>query len=692
MLCITASNLSGAEPFAPTLLKIEAPPFIDYRFDGRPLEIPVLVSGTPCQLIFCIFTKGLADGVRQVRNGYLGWHYVNNIDTCVYFSAPFQFDPGANAVTWDAKNNDGDSISEIRLLTYYMWAFDNKSEKQLAYHHFDTINMTPWITSIGIQEVDENGLPLAHPFVYTSTTRFPLGYDNDDESLIEETILDGVFKTGWSRIGFPLIDPHDFNDIYTAVSNQDARKASIQKYRFIPGGSAEIDTLWGGEAPYATIYETSGGNSPGITSDRNRNYLYTVDDNHVSSNDPDADFHIYNYNGNLITEIDLTDWWSNPDDAAGDTIMNGGPTYLSSRGDFIFLGGHASCLKQMVNPQAYLTTGDQRDFLVWSNGNGDYTLDKNFEETATYSWICNDYNVPPYSYSIYSDENLFSVSPAGEIGKQSFGLLAPDGTGLGYFAFANEMSYKSGVFVIDSQTAIDGLYMDNTSWILPNTKYPAGYAEKLKGIYYIGHDSISGRLGIPPDCFGTSVIAVRSPESGDRLVQNKLTAIKWNPCSIRTARIEFTSDGGSSWSVIAERVDISKYFYWYVPSVISDSCMIRISNADNTDISAKSGIFSIVSGDAIIDESQLYTFTLSQNSPNPFNPLTSIPFTLPKESRVTLIIYNIAGKKIAMLIDGTLGAGSHSVDWDASNVASGVYFYLMKAGGFVETRKMMLVK
>jgi hypothetical protein len=85
-------------------------------------------------------------------------------------------------------------------------------------------------------------------------------------------------------------------------------------------------------------------------------------------------------------------------------------------------------------------------------------------------------------------------------------------------------------------------------------------------------------------------------------------------------------------------------------------------------------------------------FRLYANYPNPFNPTTTIEFDLPKTSKVTLKVFNILGEEVAILLSASLLSGSHSVDWDASNLASGVYLYRLQAGGYVETRKMVLMR
>lgn len=88
-------------------------------------------------------------------------------------------------------------------------------------------------------------------------------------------------------------------------------------------------------------------------------------------------------------------------------------------------------------------------------------------------------------------------------------------------------------------------------------------------------------------------------------------------------------------------------------------------------------------------------FSLSQNYPNPFNPVTNIKFNIPigngRDRSVKLVIYDLLGKEIATLINQQMQPGSYSVDWDASNYPSGVYFYKLETESFTESKKMVLV-
>ena len=85
-------------------------------------------------------------------------------------------------------------------------------------------------------------------------------------------------------------------------------------------------------------------------------------------------------------------------------------------------------------------------------------------------------------------------------------------------------------------------------------------------------------------------------------------------------------------------------------------------------------------------------YLLSQNYPNPFNPSTTISFSLPTKSYVSLVVYDIIGRKVATIISEEMSAGNYSRQWSATNMSSGVYFYRLQAGFLTETRKLVLLR
>ena len=90
-------------------------------------------------------------------------------------------------------------------------------------------------------------------------------------------------------------------------------------------------------------------------------------------------------------------------------------------------------------------------------------------------------------------------------------------------------------------------------------------------------------------------------------------------------------------------------------------------------------------------------FTLHQNYPNPFNPITSLRYDLPEQAQVILTVYDLLGREVTQLVNTVQDAGYRSVQWNATDmhgkpVSAGVYLYQIRAGEFIQTRKMVLLK
>jgi PKD repeat protein len=123
------------------------------------------------------------------------------------------------------------------------------------------------------------------------------------------------------------------------------------------------------------------------------------------------------------------------------------------------------------------------------------------------------------------------------------------------------------------------------------------------------------------------------------------------------------------------------------------SYTVRLLVTDNgggeAEFTQQVSVSSVVSID---DETKPMVFALKQNYPNPFNPSTSIQYSIAESSPVTLEVFNMLGQKVAQLVNTTQVAGNYSVQFDAAGLSSGVYLYQLRAGSYLETRKMMLIK
>jgi len=85
-------------------------------------------------------------------------------------------------------------------------------------------------------------------------------------------------------------------------------------------------------------------------------------------------------------------------------------------------------------------------------------------------------------------------------------------------------------------------------------------------------------------------------------------------------------------------------------------------------------------------------YWLGQNHPNPFNPKTTIRYAVPDPGRVKIVLYDIRGRAVRRLLDEDHEAGFYKLDLDADDLSSGVYFYRMQAGSYIETKKLVLMK
>jgi plastocyanin len=104
------------------------------------------------------------------------------------------------------------------------------------------------------------------------------------------------------------------------------------------------------------------------------------------------------------------------------------------------------------------------------------------------------------------------------------------------------------------------------------------------------------------------------------------------------------------------------------------------------------GIIHVESATDVSEDAAKIDFVLKQNYPNPFNPSTTIQYSIPQNEYVTLKVYNVTGALVKELIPGYQPGGNYIVEFNATDLASGMYFYQLTAGNFVSTKRMILLK
>jgi hypothetical protein len=635
------TSFSFAEPFSPVPLEITVPDELIYAFDGREIDISVDVAGKPMRAYLIINTRlPETDKPRNLRNGYLGWHYVDRIDTTVYISGAKDFSIGTGQkFTWDgigSENTSHEYMGTIEpsaqvapgIYDYYVFAYDDKNAREQVCNF---VCMSYYSNSqyVRISEYDDFGLPRSQPLLWGNTNeysqdlhalkdndgnvigsaegwkshgpplntafKFPIGSDPDDMSAMQTTFMS---DTPYELVASPVVfDPANESMFYCFHDRVTQKNGELWKWYWVEGGNSGVLDGW--RVVNLDTAPEAGSENSGIAASTDGKYLYFTSPGLDPKEKWDR-FYMVSFDGEVVANVNLDDFH---------TPENPNENYRNGRVNRLFVsrtipgqalvGGEISCLLMMVNTDR-IAEGNTDNYVKWSNGNGDFFLDANWDPEQTDPatlWECNTRDFLNPNAGLHNeswfDSHGIVVQNVDYQGLMSFAILTQDGSGISYCKFAEgvvktTMSSVAGHIKGSSQTcdsgsAYDGIYLSG---------YPF-FASRMENVNWLAMDSAHG-------------------------------VITDEPVSVKEQK----------------------------PSA----------------------------------------FTVDAPYPNPANPSATIGFTIAEPGQVTIDIYNTAGQKIETLADREFAAGKHSLLWNGAAFSAGVYFCTVRSGGMSETVKIALVK
>jgi len=263
---------------------------------------------------------------------------------------------------------------------------------------------------------------------------------------------------------------------------------------------------------------------------------------------------------------------------------------------------------------------------------------------------------------------------------------------------------------------------DGTNWTTAGLTGSTVAALAVSGIYLI-----ASTYSVYPDGFSHNWALHRSTDSGKSWTTDNSLAISsivvsgTNLFAVGNSAILMSTDNGISWTEVISGLEYSGAGHLAVNGTnVLIGTGIEVLLSTNSGASWSTPNTTIWDAQAFaLDDKYLYAgtrigvwrealsamtdvstsaterptiFKLEQNYPNPFNPATTIRYALPARSHVTLTVFNTLGQQVANLFDGVEEPGERSVRFDGSGLASGVYFYRLRAGEYVETKKLVLIR
>ena len=247
----------------------------------------------------------------------------------------------------------------------------------------------------------------------------------------------------------------------------------------------------------------------------------------------------------------------------------------------------------------------------------------------------------------------------------------------GYFRITPDTMWTLGAASHLIGNGLDTVYIGKVNYI--SAIFPMHYGEK----FVAEHDSINYGLGD----YQTTTMTVHYDAFGSiTFPDGTFNALR----QTQTAQTDTYTSGSLSSSTITHD------FSWITKAHGAFNAFIDTSSKISGDVTVYQPLLNLVENyPTAVNENTSNipeNYRLFQNYPNPFNPSTTLQYQIPQSALVIIKVYDALGKEVKTLVNQYQNMGSHEVNFNSGNLSSGVYFYTMQAGSFVETKKMILLK
>jgi len=642
---ILCASVAFGQSWNPTPMVVNTPDAIHYAFDGTLLEVPFDLAGKPGTFYLVIDTK-LDDAQKPVAimNGFKGWHFVNGIDTTVFVSSGREYTTGLNLkFPWDGKGNEKNyenlvSSGNVMAGTYKytLIGFDSSSGREIANDVIHIGNYSMPTLSRFYWKDDQTGAQLANPMIIGGQ-RY-----NRSNTVLAKTNTQFKFRLG--------DDPFDQSKI-TTCSVFGFQKSDIVPNQTIQRGAPMYD-----QNDYNTFY---------MPAAKGWELVATVQK------------YTFVPGGEAVQDLSWGDWsklafYCNPPYGNAGIVL----TDSSNPDNLYYEVPNITPVQYPVDSINGFLKSDPTESL--------------FEVLLLESYIPNVAADAAGVQRLTGEIGRFDPGPLpgqGYLAGDSSCLLdlvdmhkmieggdepyATDGSG--YIVWAN----SNGDFFCDKNAYVEPVnpaqvWACNTFEPRTNNNMrPCPCQTDMSGIMnsFLDFGGLFSCAWYTQDGTGINLIKFADDAfaAGGENTQKKGNGQ--------------TLDCGSQFDGI----------YMLKPIMAEPAAMNQAY--DGTCWVAWDSDFGIITNQAVaVEEDAPAAFTVAQNTPNPFNPTTTINFTLAGEGQVSVDVFNVAGQKVDTLVNEFMSAGSHAVSWDASGFAAGVYFYTVTSGDYSRTMKMTLLK